>query len=145
MNKTQVFVLKYCSNWTCAREEMLSSNVHGVLTGSLSISLVAASSNNAALTAVHWVCVSLQLFVDVHEISEAWHIHTDAHRKMNRHSDRMWKHFHVKSWECNSLVNQVCICVLCWVSCLMHQAFMAHIVWYTENMEEKPCFQGYYS
>lgn len=52
---------------------------------SLSISLHRKHncSNNAALTAVHWACVCLQLFVDVHEISEAWHIHTDARRKMN--------------------------------------------------------------
>ncbi len=37
-----------------------------------------------------------------------------------------------------SLLNhlKVCMC-FCWVSCLIHPAFLAHIVWYSENMEEK--------
>ncbi len=32
-------------------------------------------------------------------------------------------------------LDKVCMCVFCWVSYLIHQAFMAHKVWYIENME----------
>ncbi len=31
---------------------------------------------------------------------------------------------------------KVCICVFCWLSYLIHQAFVAYVIWYSENMEE---------